>query len=91
MIEAGIAFPKTHDLVRLLDLLSDTEPSWEMWRPDLDILTDYAVSFRYPEESATVEEAKRAFKICKALRAQIRESLRLRDPRPQRPKRRRKV
>lgn len=91
MVEAGIAFPKTHDLVRLLDLLSKTEPSWEMWRPDLDVLTDYAVSFRYPEESATLEEAKRAFKICRTLRAQIRQSFGLYDRGPRRSKRRRKT
>jgi HEPN domain-containing protein len=60
LIEAAKTFPKTHDLARLLDLLLPTEPSWEAWRSELNILTDYAVSFRYPEESATRDDAKKA-------------------------------
>ena len=79
LIEGGIDFPKTHDLARLLDLLADAEPSWQAWRPVLDVLTDYAVGFRYPEENATQEEAKRAFKICQGLRTQIRSGLGLRN------------
>ena len=81
LLEAGIAFPKTHDLVRLLDLVSPTETSWELWRSELDVLTDYAVAFRYPAESATKAEAKRAFAICKRLRTQIRATFGLHEPR----------
>lgn len=88
LVEAGITFPKTHDLVRLLELVSPVEASWELWRSELDVLTDYAVAFRYPAESATKQEAKRAFAICKRLREQIRDGFGLREPR-QKPKRRR--
>lgn len=88
LVDAGIVFPKTHDLVRLLDLVSPAEPSWELWRSELDVLTDYAVAFRYPAESATKQEAKRAFAICRRLRAQIRDGFGLHEPR-QKPKRRR--
>lgn len=80
LVEAGIVFPKTHDLVRLLDLVSPAEASWELWRSELDVLTDYAVAFRYPAESATKQEARRAFAICKRLRVQIRDALGLREP-----------
>lgn len=79
LVEKGIDFPKTHDLAKLLDLLGDTEPAWKGWRPDLDVLTDYAVSFRYPQENATQEEAKQAFKLCCNLRTQIRAAFGLRD------------
>jgi HEPN domain-containing protein len=79
LTEAGIRFPKTHDLARLLDLLQPAEPDWAPWRPDLDILTDYAISFRYPAENATLDEARSAFKICKMLRARVREKLALKN------------
>jgi HEPN domain-containing protein len=88
LVEAGIGFPKTHDLVRLLDLISSAEASWELWRSELDVLTDYAVAFRYPAESATRQEAKRAFAICKRLRAQIRHGLGLQEPRDSKKRRR---
>jgi HEPN domain-containing protein len=90
LVEAGIAFPKTHDLVRLLDLVAPAEASWELWRPELDVLTDYAVAFRYPAESATKKEAHRAFAICKRLRVQIRHGFGLRELR-QGPQRRRRT
>jgi HEPN domain-containing protein len=46
--EAGIAFKKTHDLVNLLNLVLDLEPAWGVLRPDLTILTDFAVDYRAP-------------------------------------------
>ncbi len=78
LIEAGIKFPRIHDLSRLLDLLVPLEPAWELWRPDLEVLTDYAVMFRYPGETATRAQAKEAFAICRRLRDPLRESLSLR-------------
>ena len=38
-------------------------------------LTDYAVDFRYPGHSATLREAKLAFKHCRSLQAEARHSL----------------
>ena len=43
-------------------------------------IADYAVAFRYPAESATKQQAGRAFAICKRLRLQIRDALGLREP-----------
>jgi HEPN domain-containing protein len=81
LIEAGIAFPKIHDLARLLDLLLPTEPAWELWRPELEVLTDFAVMFRYPGETATRAQAKQAFATCRRYRTALRESLGLRHSR----------
>lgn len=76
---AGKPIPKTHDLSALLDLVLPLEPLWEVFRPQLEILTSYAVVFRYPGESATRERAKVAVANAKAIRQQIRKSLGFRE------------
>ena len=55
LVEVKIRFTKTHDLVRLLDLILPREPLWELFRPLLIELSRFAVAFRYPGESATRE------------------------------------
>ena len=65
--EAGIAFKKTHDLVNLLHLVLSLEPAWNILRPDLTILTDFAVDYRYPGTAATTE-AQDAVKRCRNVR-----------------------
>ncbi len=79
LVQAGQPILKTHDLSALLDLVLPLEPLWEVFRPQLEILTSYAVVFRYPGESATRERAKTALANAKALRQRIRESLGLRE------------
>lgn len=75
LIEAGISFPKTHDLEALLDLILPQEPLWEAFRPTLADLTSYAIAFRYPGESATRGMAKTAVSDGTAIRSQIRLAL----------------
>ena len=77
LFEAGLPFPKTHDLAVLLNLLLSVEPLWKSYESAVRELTEYAVSFRYPGENATLAEAKRALKHCRSLRAEMRRSLRL--------------
>jgi HEPN domain-containing protein len=77
LFEAGLPFPKTHDLAVLLNLLLPVEPLWKSYESAVKELTEYAVSFRYPGEPATLAEAKRALKHCRSLRAEMRRSLRL--------------
>ena len=79
LAEAGIAFGKVHDLVALLEQTLVVEPLWEIYRADLAALTDYAVSFRYPGESADKESARNARKKCKAFRRAARKALGLRS------------
>ena len=76
---AGKPIPKTHDLSALLDLVLPLEPLWEVFRPQLEVLTSYAVVFRYPGESATRERAKSAIADAKAIRLRIRMSLGFRE------------
>jgi HEPN domain-containing protein len=75
LTEADQSFSKTHDLTMLLDLALPHEPLWETLRPELTLLSGYAVMFRYPGESATREQARVSLQHLKALRKLMRQSL----------------
>ena len=75
LCEAGLAFPKTHDLVVLLRLVLACEPLWATFLAAAQTLTDYAVDFRYPGDTATLAEARIALRDCKAIRREARSSL----------------
>jgi HEPN domain-containing protein len=75
LIEGNISFPKTHDLVLLLDLVLSLEPLWEVLRDDLSFLSGFGVEFRYPGESADLEMAKVAMKRCRTFRTLARETM----------------
>jgi len=75
LCEAGIAFGKIHDLVALLELALGVEPSWEAHREDLAYLSGFAVSTRYPGESADQNCALDAHRRCRGFRVTARQSL----------------
>jgi HEPN domain-containing protein len=75
LIKKRIAFPKIHDLEVLLDLCLAAYPLWEPMREDMQLLTQYAVQFRYPGESADKAEARQAVEAMKKLLADIRRVL----------------
>ncbi|MBN1974529.1 MAG: HEPN domain-containing protein [Sedimentisphaerales bacterium] len=75
LCEAEIPFGKIHDLVVLLEQVLKVEPNWETFREDLAYLSDFAVSFRYPGESADEESAKEAKRLCGFFRKIARSSL----------------
>ena len=58
-----IAFPKTHDLLDLLELAKKADPTLELLKSDLTYLEPYAVEFRYPGEFATRQEAARSVRV----------------------------
>jgi HEPN domain-containing protein len=70
-----IDFPKTHDLIELLELAKEKDHLIETWRQDLRILNLFSVQFRYPGEGATLEESKIALKAMRKLRKFLRERL----------------
>ncbi len=80
LVEVGIRFPKTHDLLALLKLLTTAAPFLAAYRDQLELLNDYAVEFRYPSEAATDEDATTALVSCRAVRAEIRRCLGLDEP-----------
>ena len=70
--EADIPFGRTHNLLTLLDLLLPVEPALGTLRPHLQVLTVFAVSVRYPGESADKAEAREALNLCRAVRRCLR-------------------
>lgn len=78
LCEAEIPFSKIHDLVVLLEQVLRVEPNWEIFRKDLAYLSDFAVVFRYPGESADKKSAFEAKQLCSFFRKTARSSLRLR-------------
>lgn len=77
LCEAGLAFGKVHDLVALLESVLKVEPSWETHRENLAYLSGFAVSVRYPGDSADRDCALDAQRRCRAFRAAARQSLEL--------------
>ncbi len=75
LCEAEIEFPRIHDLVTLLDLALAVEPLWEAFREHLGFLTDFAVTFRYPGESADRKTALEARQRCRLFRREARAAL----------------
>jgi HEPN domain-containing protein len=74
LVEAGLAFGKTHNLIALLSLILPVEPTWRSLQPALNALNVYAVDYRYPGYSATKIEAQSALKNCRNVRREIRQA-----------------
>jgi HEPN domain-containing protein len=66
-------FPKTHDLLDLLAMLTENEPLLDVLKPELRILNPFSVQFRYPGESATAEESQKALAAMKHARKYIKD------------------
>ncbi len=73
--EEGADFPKTHNLIELLQLVVPLDASFELQRDLLIRLERYAVHYRYPGESADQDEARSAFKSAQSVRRFIRQRL----------------
>lgn len=82
--EHRVAFPKTHSLIELLELCLRVDASFEFQRNLLIRMDRYAVSYRYPGESADKDKARQAFQAVKAVRTFLREKLGLPDAKPKR-------
>lgn len=79
LAEAQVAFPKTHDLVDLLDRVLALHPHWELFREDLAFLSAFGVDVRYPGDAADKESALDARRRCRRFRTVARQTLGL-DP-----------
>jgi HEPN domain-containing protein len=77
LIEDDAAFPKTHDLSALLDMVLPIEPRWTDLRSPLDRLTDLGVEVRYPGLFADAEAAAEALETAGVVRDRARKSLEL--------------
>jgi HEPN domain-containing protein len=77
LTSAKVHFPKTHDLIRLLDLATQKTGSVELVRDLLKPLNDYAVDVRYPGDEPDRIEAKQAIQSMEEARKFLRERLKL--------------
>lgn len=72
--EASQTIPKTHNLYALLQLILPLEPTWQILTAEMNILSVFAVAYRYPGLTATKIDAKDAIARCKKIRKFIRPS-----------------
>jgi HEPN domain-containing protein len=72
--EAGLAVPKTHNLYALLTLVLPIEPTWNVLAADLNVLSAFAVAYRYPGISATRIDANDAIRRCRRARSVVRQT-----------------
>jgi HEPN domain-containing protein len=79
--EHGRTFPKTHNLVELLELCLVVDPDLEVQRNRLIVLDRYAVRYRYPGDAADKDEARDAYGTARMLRIFFRAKLGLDDQR----------
>jgi HEPN domain-containing protein len=68
MIEKGIEFPKSHDLVVLNNLCLTNGILTAFDEDVLDFLNGFATRARYPGMEPTLEEARRSIEIAKSIR-----------------------
>ncbi len=68
LIYHRLHFPKSHDLMLLLELSLGSAPGLEVHRELFELLNPYSVQFRYPGEESTLEEAKQAVKATRRIR-----------------------
>jgi HEPN domain-containing protein len=70
--ERQIHIPKSHDLRELVNMLLPQFPDWSVYLTDCARLSEYAVNFRYPGDTADRPLAERAVEICGRLRTVFR-------------------
>ncbi|MBC8446023.1 MAG: HEPN domain-containing protein [Chloroflexi bacterium] len=68
LVFRGHVFPRTHDLLALSDLCTLAGVIVPIAPDELDRLSACAVQVRYPGDEPTLEEARRAMEIAKAVR-----------------------
>lgn len=75
LAEYGLEIGRVHDLVTLLEQLLPTHPLWDAFRIDFAYLSDFAVAYRYPGDSATRQQARDAIRRCRRFRQAARQIL----------------
>lgn len=70
--ENGVRFRRTHNLLELLNLCLPIDPMIDLQRPNLDLLNDYSVDYRYPGEWANKDDARQAYRAATDVRTFMR-------------------
>ena len=71
--EQGLPIPKIHDLTSLRERCQPDRLGALPDRDGLVSLTRFATHFRYPGESATIEDAKQAIRLMRQFRSVLRD------------------
>jgi len=61
--EANRDIPRTHNLIELVAICLEFDPTYAVLEPELRSIDGYAVLTRYPGQKAGKEEARSAYKI----------------------------
>jgi HEPN domain-containing protein len=75
LIYRNTPFPKSHDLMGILDIIVQKDGTFELIRDLIKPLSKFAIRFRYPGEEAKRPEAKQAIEIMEKARSFILERL----------------
>jgi len=75
LIHLAVVPPKTHDLLSLDRVLAPACKDWSWPSEELRLLSQAAISFRYPGESAIKEEAVQSHEIASRIRFKLRSLL----------------
>jgi HEPN domain-containing protein len=68
LVFKGRSFPMTHDLLIINNLLISEGIFIGLPEDDLDALSRFAVATRYPGDKPTIEDAKEAISLARAIR-----------------------
>lgn len=65
LVKNQIEFSKTHNIMSLLNLCATVDQAFKEELAVADVLTDYAVEIRYPDDwyEPTIEETRQAYEI----------------------------
>jgi len=68
-----IEFPKTHSMITLINLCAIKDNSFKDILEEANLLTDYAVEIRYPDDwyEPTMEETKQAFVVVQKIKKMV--------------------
>ena len=73
--EKEMRIPKIHNLLELLAMILKFDGSYAFLKADLDVLEEFSVRYRYPGDTAEIEEAKSAYAAVKTVRNFVSEKL----------------
>lgn len=70
LVKHQVEFSKSHNIMYLLNLCATIDPAFAIELADADMLTDYAVEIRYPDDwyVPDIEETNRALELAMKVR-----------------------
>jgi len=77
--QKAVPVPRTHDLAVLVELAQPELNALLLQKPELEILSGYAVASRYPGDNATKAQAHQSLRIASSIRKSVRQLLGLRN------------